>query len=191
MRVFLDPGHGGSNPGCAYGALSEKAYTLEIAYAAQRAFETAGHSAFKSRTKDVTTSFVQRATMAKCVNADLALVLHVNANPDPNVRGLRVYVMPEEPCFVPESLHLAQAVLAASLRHAPPLAHAGRVPEIASLDGQGDDVVLRHYECPAVLVEMGFASNPDDLAYLLSDEGKNTIATTLVAAATAWERARE
>lgn len=188
MRVFLDPGHGGSNPGCAHGGLQEKNYTLEIANLTAAALTAAGHTVTQSRTSDTTMSFVQRATLAEIAKSQCVFVLHVNANPDPKPSGLRVYVMPEEPCLVPESLQLAQDVLANTPAT---LARKGRVPEIASLDGEGDDVVLRHYDCPAVLVEMGFATNANDLVFLLSAEGKQAIATCLVRAVDAWERARE
>jgi N-acetylmuramoyl-L-alanine amidase len=184
MRVYLDPGHGGSNPGCSYGALSEKAYVLDLATRAGLDLRRTGHQAETSRAADVTTSFIARAEKAKAWGADFALVLHVNANPDPKCAGLRTYVMPEAPALDAASLRLAQLVMT----NAPaPLRHPGRAPEIASLDGQGDDVVLRHYDCPAVLIEVGFASNPSDLSYLLSVEGKCALSAMIGRIADAWK----
>lgn len=45
-----------------------------------------------------------------------------------------------------------------------------------------DFYVLKHTSCPAVLIENMFQDNKDDVAYLLSDKGRNDLADIVVEA---------
>lgn len=183
MRVAIDPGHGGSNIGCVYPGLTEKHYTLELAYLLRQALLGAGHPTALTRLDDDNRLFTERAWTALGHKADICLSLHVNANVDPKATGMRAYYMP--------GIGEAKRLAALTLKHAPgPLRPRFfvRSPIKASLDGLGDDAVLRRYLMPAALVEVGFASNPQDLTYLLSSEGKAAIVAGLVVAVGAYEQ---
>ncbi len=177
MKIYLDPGHGGANPGCTAENLHEKIYTLSFALELGSALVDDGHTVRYSRLVDENPPFTQRAWRAN--GLDVALVIHVNANPSPDAHGLRCYVMPANPQST-ASYKLAQQILAAAPTELKPKL-GRRVPDIATLDGYGDDVVIRHYTTPAcILVELGFATNPDDRAYLLSDAGRSAIVAAMV-----------
>lgn len=45
------------------------------------------------------------------------------------------------------------------------------------LDKESRFYILKHTSMPAVLTESGFMDNPDDLAYIISDEGRQEIAS--------------
>lgn len=174
MRVCIDPGHGGTNPGCQYPGLSERAYVLELAKALALALTQHGHQATLTRSLDTTRSFTYRAGVAKSFKADIAISLHVNADTDPKSHGLQTYYMPDD--------ELARRLAVALEACAPPNLRRKKGTVIAaSLDGLGDDAVLHRYEMPAALVELAFASNPDDRAYLLSYTGQQAIVNALVA----------
>ncbi len=171
-RVAIDPGHGGSNQGCQYPGLSEKAYALGFAACLAERLQARGCLTTLTRTQDMSKNFTERASVADVFKADLAISIHVNASTNPQARGFQVYYMPDD-------------LLAVRLAHA----INERIPEKmkrrtyavipASLDGLGDDAVLRRYKMPAVLLELGFASNAEDRAYLLSELGKEQLAAAI------------
>lgn len=46
------------------------------------------------------------------------------------------------------------------------------------LDKESRFYILKHTKCPAILTESGFMDNPKDLAFMISDEGRQKIAET-------------
>lgn len=165
LRIVLDPGHGGTNHGCRYGDLVEETYVLTFAETLAAHLRGLGHLVKLTREADVTRTFTARAQVAHDFTADLAVSLHVNAMPPGKAaHGVEVFYMPDD--------ILAQR-LATSIEGAMP-EHMRRRNGVraASLDGHGDDAVLKRYECPAALVELGFATDTGDREYLLSDSGR-------------------
>ncbi|WP_079709537.1 N-acetylmuramoyl-L-alanine amidase [Paraliobacillus ryukyuensis] len=81
VKIFLDPGHGGNDPGTIGNGLQEKDLTLAIARELQQILE----SNYKdvnvrlSRTNDRTVSLNQRTSAANQWNADYLLSIHINA----------------------------------------------------------------------------------------------------------------
>lgn len=78
-RIFLDPGHGGADPGATGHGLQEKDLALDIALAAARRLRAAGLQVRMSRTGDETVSLPARVEAANGWPADLFLSIHVNA----------------------------------------------------------------------------------------------------------------
>ena len=80
-KIFIDPGHGGSQPGAVGNGLKEKDLTLAIALECRRvlANEYTGHLIKMSRTSDKTVSLKQRTDMANAWGADFFLSIHINA----------------------------------------------------------------------------------------------------------------
>lgn len=80
-KIFIDPGHGGSDPGAVGNGLKEKDLTLAIALECRRvlANEYTGHLIKMSRTSDKTVSLKQRTDMANAWGADFFLSIHINA----------------------------------------------------------------------------------------------------------------
>lgn len=80
-KVFLDPGHGGSDSGAVYGGLQEKNLTLDIADRIKRILENdyTGVQVKMSRTGDVYVGLSERADMANKWGADLFVSIHINA----------------------------------------------------------------------------------------------------------------
>lgn len=80
-KVFLDPGHGGKDPGAVNGALIEKNITLFIAKQIQELLihEYSNVAVRMSRTDDETVSLQERTSHANRWNAHLFLSIHLNA----------------------------------------------------------------------------------------------------------------
>lgn len=172
-RIALDPGHGGeSSPGCSYPPLTEKVYVLAFARMLRERLEARGYALTMTRIGDVPVTFTQRARLAEAFGADLAISIHVNASTNVQAHGMQCYYMPDD--------ELARRLAVAINERAPEKVKRRTHAVIpASLDGQGDDAVLQRYEMPAVLVELGFASNAEDRAYLLSERGQEQLAAAI------------
>lgn len=81
MKIFIDPGHGGTDPGARANGLQEKNITLKIALKLrdilQRKYE--GHTIKMSRTTDKTISLIERTNLANNWSADYLISIHINA----------------------------------------------------------------------------------------------------------------
>ncbi|WP_017472066.1 N-acetylmuramoyl-L-alanine amidase [Amphibacillus jilinensis] len=81
VKIFIDPGHGGSDPGAVANGLSEKTLTLAIGLALRdyllKNYQNV--SVRMSRTSDQTVSLNSRTQTANQWGADLYLSIHVNA----------------------------------------------------------------------------------------------------------------
>lgn len=81
VRIFIDPGHGGSDPGADGNGLAEKNVTLTIATRIRDILlqEYQNVTVKMSRTGDQTVSLQQRTDMANAWGADFYLSIHINA----------------------------------------------------------------------------------------------------------------
>lgn len=79
-RIYLDPGHGGSDPGAVGNGLREKDLTLDIGLRA-RNYLTTNFNVYvrMSRTTDVTRSLTYRTDDANAWGADIFVSIHINA----------------------------------------------------------------------------------------------------------------
>ncbi|ACX51361.1 cell wall hydrolase/autolysin [Ammonifex degensii KC4] len=90
MRIVIDPGHGGSDPGAVCGNLREADLTLRLTrLIAERVAPPATVILTRGENRDV--SLNERVRIANRHNADLFLSLHFNAG---GGRGFESYVHP-------------------------------------------------------------------------------------------------
>jgi len=78
-KVFLDPGHGGSDPGAVANGLKEKNLTLAIAKECASVLKASGVTVKMSRTGDTYPSLSARCQAANSWGADLFVSIHINA----------------------------------------------------------------------------------------------------------------
>ena len=207
--VVIDAGHGGAEEGArGPGGLSEKTVTLSVARRLKAALEARlGVRVIMTRDGDTAVGLDQRAAVANNNKADLFISLHANASVRPAVAGASVYYLnldeygeeamraaaaPREtlPVFgggsrdievvawrfaqarhIDRSAAMARAV-EASLR--------ARVPMSARAIQQAPLRVLVGANMPAVLIEIGFLTNPDQEQALAGQEYQNSVVQALV-----------
>lgn len=186
MKIFLDPGHGGKDPG-AVGptGLRESSVALGVAERLTRFLASAGHDVEISRADDATfVELEERAAHANRWGADLFVSIHCNASHDPAVRGFEVWTTPGQT----EADKLAQSVFMNVGRAFP-----GEPGRKDTSDGDSDKekkfYVLAHTKAPAILVETGFISHPETEAAMRSLTWMSGAAAAIAAGIIDWIRA--
>jgi N-acetylmuramoyl-L-alanine amidase len=93
VKIFIDPGHGGTDPGAVGNGLQEKNLTLQIAtrikYILTAEYDNV--SILMSRTGDQSLTLTQRTNAANSWGADFLLSVHINAG---GGTGYEDYVYP-------------------------------------------------------------------------------------------------
>ena len=172
--VILDAGHGGFDAGASGTdtGVKESDLNLKVALLVQTALEDAGVRVLMTRTDAEALADTKRADMARRATllltegADAAVSIHMNKFTDRRVRGPMAYYQ----AGADAGQALATCVID-SLTEA--LELKPRLPN------PGNNFVTRVPTCPAVLVECGFLSHPDE-ERLLQDEGyQKTIADAI------------
>ena len=78
--IFLDPGHGGKDPGAQYLGLKEKDLTLQVSQQLKTKLESLGYKVIMSRSSDVYLDFItERSRISNETNADMFISIHFNA----------------------------------------------------------------------------------------------------------------
>ena len=161
--IYIDPGHGGKDPGAISGNLRESDLNLEISLKLQEELEKNGAIVYLTRIGDydLSTTTIQRkrsdlSRRANLINesqADLYLSIHLNADLSPTWKGAQVFydVVNEEneilASYIQESL---KQNLNTARRH-------------KQINGH---YMYQRIKIRGVLVEAGFITNPND-RYLL------------------------
>jgi len=207
--IVIDPGHGGEENGAKgpQGTL-EKNITMSIARRLKAALEARlGVRVLLTREGDQTVPLDQRAALANNNKADLFLSLHANASARPSASGAEVFFLSlsDYGDEAQRAAHAESEVLPvlgggnrdievvlwemAQARHIEQSAAFARAIEAALHDRvpmsprslqQAPFRVLVGANMPAVLVEMGFLTNPQQEQRLASDDYQNTIVQALV-----------
>ncbi|SEN48999.1 N-acetylmuramoyl-L-alanine amidase [Amphibacillus marinus] len=152
VKVFIDPGHGGTDPGAVANGLLEKDITLAIA----RSLQTALLNQFLNvetrlaRTGDQTVSLAERTRAANQWQADFYISVHVNAG---GGNGFESYIWNGNFTNKQRTRQIRSAV------------HQAITSELA-LRNRGEKEanfhVLRETRMAAVLTENGFIDHHDE-----------------------------
>lgn len=165
--VFIDPGHGGEQPGVVADGLEEKDLVLRLGFLVAEALAREGYETRMSRTGDEGPGFADRIAVAEAAGADLFLSLHINGDDDPAAWGTEIFLAEE----LPRSVEAAEAVRAA-------LEETGaRV----TLIGQPWDV-LKSESFPTVMLELGHLTHPVERRLMVSRAYHEEVAEALVTA---------
>ena len=167
IKIFIDQGHNpsGVNTGAEGNGLKEQDITYEVG---RRLYNLLlANPNFEARlsrpTEDTvlgtsnTTSLRERVFLANSWPADYFLSIHTNGSTNPSANGTEVYVYREDSPAYFLGLDILNAIVER-------MGTRNRgVRENPSL------YVLRNTDMPAVLVEMGFITNPEE-AMLLANQ---------------------
>lgn len=159
--IYLDPGHGGTDPGAIYKDIYEKDITLSICKKLKDILEREGAIVYMTRYDDYdlsTTTYNRKRNdlnnRAKVINesmADIYISIHLNSVSSSTWRGAQVFY---------DDINKNNKEIATILQLT--LNKERKIKEI-------DDILMnRKIKVPGVLIEAGFLSNPND-RYLLKN----------------------
>lgn len=163
--VVIDPGHGGSDVGATRNGIYEKNITLEISKMIADMLRNKGYEVVMTRTTDKTVSLQERVELSENSNPDIFVSIHVNSSNSETPSGLETHY------YKDNSLELAKNV------------HASMLNNINSPNRglfKSKFYVINHTTAPAILVEIGFLSNPSEREQLISDHRKQATAKAIV-----------
>ena len=144
MKVIIDAGHGGADPGATYYGRQEKIDNLKLALAVGAILSRQGVDVVYTRVNDTYNTPFEKAQMGNHSGADYFISIHRNAMPVPGTAS-GVETLVYENSGVP-------ALLAQNINSA--LSDTGFTN--LGINERPGLVVLRRTEMPAVLVEAGF-----------------------------------
>jgi len=171
MKIGIDPGHGGTDPG-AIGptGLLEKDVNLAISLEVDRILREAELNTFMTRTSDRTMDLVTRSSLLNKMKCDLAISIHCNSAANRSADYFAVFVIQ----LGGEAEKLALKVI-------------DRVTAATGWSWGADDDgireknlhMLRETLMPAILIECGFISNPEQEKQLRDPQFQKKLAQAI------------
>ena len=197
--ICLDPGHGGKDAGKAEGRHYEKKYTLLLAQETQELLKAQGFKVVMTRSSDEALELSDRPQIASRLGADLFVSMHYNASATVGVRGVEVF------CLAPpgmnssddgggKSSHPAESGNAQDDRNVL-LAYQVQKSITRSLPLEDLGLKRSHFEVlrlahiPAILIEGGFLSNPQDARNIYDSAFRKRMAHAIAEGIVAYNRA--
>lgn len=161
--IFVDPGHGGRDPGTSYGKILEKDIVLEISKELREQLIKKGAIVYMTRETDTDLSskwderkkrgdLYRRILMYKEYNADLYLSIHLNYYSSSKESGAEVLYNP-----INEENKKIGEILMNNFR---------TTLKTKRILKKTDLYMYKNTKVPGVLIECGFLSNPNE-RYLL------------------------
>ncbi len=96
MRIVVDPGHGGKDPGAVRGKYREKDWNLAVGKELARLLGKGNFEVKITRDTDVFIALSQRSKIANNFKADLFVSVHVNSTKNSQANGFQVYFRSEK-----------------------------------------------------------------------------------------------
>ncbi len=185
--IVLDPGHGGEDGGASSpDGTAEKDLNLSLALCTADMLRAAGFRVLLTREDDhmlydlyndltdytgrrKTYDLRNRLRFAEENRANLFVSIHMNLFPDPRYSGLQVYYSPN----TPESAVAAGIVQNTARQYLQPQNNRSTKEATSSI------YLLHRIRLPAILVECGFLSNPEECALLETETYRQQLALCL------------
>jgi len=177
--IAIDPGHGGYDPGAVWGDIYEKEINLAISPKLAKRLEENGAKVVVTRNGDYSYAVKglrgrtakrydlnQRIKLSEAQQADILITLHVNSTRKHAYEGAEAFYYPKSQ----QGKKLALAIQQ-ELWTIPGMEK--RMPKFS------DCYMLRYSKMPAVLVEVGFLSNPHERELLQDPKYRDMLAGSI------------
>ncbi|WP_346986409.1 N-acetylmuramoyl-L-alanine amidase [Chryseobacterium sp. POE27] len=161
--IIIDAGHGGNDMGANRNGIYEKDIVLNIGKEIQK-FNTSQdqYEVILTREDDTYSQLSDRTALINKLNPEMVISLHVNSSADPKStqHGQEIYTQNTE-----ASKNLAERI--------------SRKFNVQKIEEKNLHI-LRESKVPAILMELGFINNANDLKYLTSEKGQKEIAQKFI-----------
>ncbi len=184
-QIFISAGHGGFedgvvDPGAMLPSATEAAEMIQIRDLVVAELRSR-NLAVLSVPDDLSAAQTLAWINARCRPEDVALEIHAGAFSDPSVRGSTVFYIAKNDV---RRTH-AELVLLALIRRVTQLPSRGVKPDTESPTGML--AFCRSLGCPSLFMEVGFLSNPQDLAII--QRQRRDVALGIADGLASWSRA--
>ncbi|MFS0821562.1 N-acetylmuramoyl-L-alanine amidase [Bacillus sp. 1P02SD] len=182
--VFLDPGHGGYDPGAISANVREAELNLAVAKKVESLLVNRGYNVIMSRTNNTYVGLLDRSIMANSLAPDIFVSIHHNNAGSTNANGIETYYYEYDSNYPPkinQNLHnnierIEKSVALSNLIQHYLIGYTGA--NNRGTDG-GAYSVVREAAMPATLLELGFISNTQERQKLTTDNYQNTLAKAI------------
>lgn len=172
-KIFIDAGHGGPDPGAVGNGVIEEYVNLNVARYLAEDLRNAGYEVMEYRTTqnenvldNKNADLTNRAQMANRWGADYFVSIHTNSSINPSAQGAEAYVY---------RLGGPAEALGASILES----ISDRFGSVNRGVMAANFAVLRRTRMPAVLVELGYLSNPTEALNLNSPAWQRAVAEAI------------
>jgi len=176
--IYIDPGHGGLDPGAIYKELKESDINLAISKKLQLELEKRGAIVYLTREGNYDlavpntinrkrSDLSRRGNLINKSECDLYLSIHLNAEVSSTWRGAQVFYDD-----VNENNLILAKIIQEEFRKN--LYSRRKIKEI------NDMYLSKRVKLPGVLLEIGYISNPNDRYLLKQDSYQNKVSKTIV-----------
>ncbi len=163
-KIVIDPGHGGSDYGAIREGINEKDITLDISQRVATMLKARGYKVALTRADDTYLGLQERCDFTETENPEIFVSIHVNSAVATEPNGIETHF------YHDNSKKLADVIQKHLIR------------DIDTKDRgviKSKFYVINHTEVPAVLVETGFLSNPQERAELITEKRKQMTAKSI------------
>ncbi len=167
--VVIDPGHGGADVGATRVNIYEKDITLEVSKLLENYLKKQGVYTHMTRDRDKTVELNERSDFSNSISPDVFISVHVNSSVKEDIIGVETH------WYHPQSLDFAKKV------HAK-IASSRNLSKWETKDRglfQSKFYVINHTNAPAILVEIGFISNPNERRELVKEKRQEEVAKAI------------
>lgn len=175
--IYIDPGHGGRDPGAIYKDTKESNINLEISKELKQILEQNGAKVYLTRTGDYDISkpnatnhkksdLGERARLINESNCDIYISIHLNSDPSPTWQGTQIFYTTKNE----NNQNLAQITQEKFKQN---LNSQRKIKQLKNM------YMFDRIEKPGILVEAGFISNENDRYKLKQKDHQKKIAQTI------------
>ncbi|GEM_PF-641858 len=173
LKICIDPGHGGTQPGAVNGGVKEKDLALRISLKIGERLKKNGVEVVYTRTNDNVEwprepikDLGKRCEISNRAGANYFVSIHLNSALKKSVNGIETYCLAHGGKGEKLAIKIQEELIKAT-------GASNRGVKTAKY------YVLRNTHAPAVLVEIGFISNHDELKKLLDESYQDIVASAI------------
>ena len=173
VLIIIDAGHGGKDPGAkAADGTYEKNYNIDVARRLDIKLKELGFNTLMTRENDLYTTLQERTDTANWNYADFFISIHFNAYGN-KAQGVETLYYPNTPT---EAYNVDNKDIAAIFQEE--ILKALKRPSRGVIP-RPDLFVLNKTKMPAVLMELGFLTNKEELSFIKKESYRENAANAL------------
>lgn len=166
-KVVIDAGHGGNDVGATREGIYEKNITLAIAQMVEKNLNNKNVKTTMTLDKDKTVSLQERCDISNETEPDLFVSIHVNSSVNNAIYGIETHWWKQDSIKYAETMH----------KHLSKNLNKWKTNDRGLFKSQF--YVINHTIAPAILVEIGFISNANERAAIITQKRQTEIAKAI------------